>query len=60
MLTIQLKQAIWISMFPDGGEAWAEYRRTGYPKLFPVVINNSGGEVDTEEQIKRIRYIEVI
>lgn len=47
----------WISMFPDGGEAWAEYRRTGYPKLFPVVINNSGGEVDTEEQIKRIRYI---
>lgn len=47
----------WISMFPDGQEAWSEFRRTGYPKLFPVVINNSGGTVDTEQQIKRIKYI---
>ncbi len=47
----------WISLFPDGQEAWSEFRRTGYPKLFPVVINNSGGEVNTQEQIKRIRYI---
>jgi len=47
----------WISLFPDGQEAWSEYRRTGYPILFPVVINNSGGEVDTDAQIKRIRYI---
>ena len=44
-------------MFPDGQEAWSEYRRTGYPALFPVVINNSSGEVDTDEQIKRIKYI---
>ena len=47
----------WISMYPDGQEAWSEFRRTGYPKLFPVVINNSGGEIDTDEQIKRIKYI---
>lgn len=47
----------WIAMFPDGQEAWSEYRRTGYPALFPVVINNSNGEIDTNEQIKRIKYI---
>lgn len=35
----------WIAMYPDGQEAWSEFRRTGYPKLFPVVINNSGGKI---------------
>lgn len=25
----------WIAIFPLGHEAWAEYRRTGYPKLLP-------------------------
>ncbi|WP_456462292.1 RagB/SusD family nutrient uptake outer membrane protein [Reichenbachiella sp.] len=46
----------WIAMYPDGQEAWSEYRRTGYPKLFPVVVNNSGGKIDTDEQIKRINF----
>ena len=47
----------WIAMFPSGGvEAWATYRRTGYPRLFPVVMNNSGGTIDTEKQIRRIQY----
>lgn len=35
----------WIALYPDGQEAWSEVRRTGYPKLFPVVVNNSGGTV---------------
>lgn len=35
----------WISMYPDGQEAWSEFRRTGYPKLFPVIVNNSGGKI---------------
>lgn len=47
----------WISVFPDGQEAWSEYRRTGYPKLFPVVINNSGGTIDTDKQVKRVKFI---
>lgn len=46
----------WIAMFPDGQEAWSEFRRTSYPPLFPVVLNNSNGEIDTDEQIKRIKY----
>jgi hypothetical protein len=46
----------WISMYPDGQEAWSEVRRTGYPKLFPVIVNNSGGKIDTDKFIKRINF----
>lgn len=46
----------WIAMYPDGPEGWAEFRRTGYPKLFPVVTNNSNGTIDTNIQVRRIPY----
>ena len=46
----------WIANFPLSTEAWAEYRRTGYPKLFPNYINNSDGTIDTNEQIRRLIY----
>lgn len=46
----------WIAMFPDGCEAWAEFRRTGYPKLIPVVVNYSGGEIITSEFVRRVKY----
>jgi hypothetical protein len=46
----------WIAMFPDGQEAWADYRRTGYPRLFPVVNNFSGGTISTTTQIRRLAY----
>ena len=46
----------WIAMFPDGQEAWADYRRTGYPRLFPVVNNTSGGTISTEIQVRRLAY----
>ncbi|WP_271766021.1 RagB/SusD family nutrient uptake outer membrane protein [Aquimarina algiphila] len=48
----------WIAMFPEGQEAWSEYRRTGYPKIFPVVSNQSGGIVDTNLQIRRIPFVD--
>ncbi len=46
----------WIAMYPEGQEAWTEYRRTGYPKLFPVVNNNSNGTIDSQIQIRRLAY----
>lgn len=46
----------WIALYPDGPEGWAEFRRTGYPKLLPVVNNNSNGTIDTDIQIRRIRF----
>jgi hypothetical protein len=57
----QLEQIItqkWIALFPDGQEAWSEFRRTGYPKIFPVVVNNSGGTIDTNIQIRRINFVQ--
>jgi len=46
----------WLGIFPDGEEAWTEFRRTGYPKVFPVVLNQSGGLVDTQIQIRRLTF----
>ena len=47
----------WLAIFPEGCEAWAEQRRTGYPRLFPVRYNNSrNGCVDTEKMIRRLNY----
>lgn len=46
----------WIALFPESQEAWTEFRRTGYPKLFPVVINNSGGVIPNGQFIRRINF----
>jgi hypothetical protein len=48
----------WIAMFPEGQEAWSEFRRTGYPKIFPVVSNQSAGTIDTDTQIRRIPFVD--
>lgn len=39
-----------------GLEAWAEYRRTGYPELAPVIDNLSGGVVDSNRGMRRLAY----
>ena len=49
----------WIAMFPDGVEGWSEFRRTGYPKLFPVCRNESAGRISTTIQIRRLPYPQV-
>jgi hypothetical protein len=46
----------WLAIYPDGQEAWSEFRRTGYPKILPVVTNNSGGTIDTDIQIRRLVF----
>lgn len=46
----------WLAIFPDGQEAWSEFRRTGYPKNFPVVMNNSNGTISTATQIRRLPF----
>ncbi|MBN1597654.1 MAG: SusD/RagB family nutrient-binding outer membrane lipoprotein [Bacteroidales bacterium] len=49
----------WIAIFPDGAEAWAEFRRTGYPQLQPIYSNQST-EIPIGEFIKRIPYPSII
>jgi hypothetical protein len=46
----------WIASFPLSNEAWAEFRRTGYPRLAPVVFNKSGGTVPAGQYIKRLVF----
>ena len=46
----------WIAMYPDGCEGWAEFRRTGYPRLLPVVNNDSQGLIDTDVQVRRCPF----
>ncbi|MDE6872139.1 MAG: SusD/RagB family nutrient-binding outer membrane lipoprotein [Bacteroidales bacterium] len=49
----------YIALFPVGQEAWTEFRRTGYPKVFPVCVNESnGGCVDDNLQIRRLAFPE--
>lgn len=48
----------WIATYPDGQEAWSEYRRTGYPKLFRISNNNSGGEISTALGVRRLGFSE--
>ncbi|MCV9928898.1 SusD/RagB family nutrient-binding outer membrane lipoprotein [Flavobacterium sp. LS1R49] len=47
----------WIAGFPDGQEAWSEQRRTGYPKLFPVVKNTSNGVISTQFGVRRVNFV---
>ena len=46
----------WIALYPNGQEAWTEYRRTGYPKLHSTITNYSNGEIDSEVGIRRMRF----
>lgn len=56
---VNLEQIItqkWIAIFPDGQEAWSEFRRTGYPKIFPVVKNPISSGINTNIQVRRIPF----
>lgn len=46
----------WIALYPNGMEAWTEWRKTGYPKLNPVHVNNSPDGATKETGIRRMVY----
>lgn len=46
----------WIAIFPLGIEAWSEHRRTGYPKMLPIVQNKSAFPDLTNIGIRRLQY----
>ena len=47
----------YIALFPLSTEAWTELRRTGYPKLFPVLNTNDGdGSIKQGDMIRRIPW----
>ena len=48
----------WIANWMIGNEAWADYRRTGYPHLIPATStgNKSNGIVDSNKGARRMPY----
>lgn len=49
----------WIGIYPNSNEAWAEFRRTGYPQLMPIVqCLESSIDVANGEFIKKLRYVD--
>lgn len=48
----------WIAIFNNGNEAWADYRRTNYPRLMPATDagNKSDGLVSSEFGARRMKY----
>ena len=47
----------WLALFPDGFEAWAEMRRSGYPKFYPL-IHSDNPDVPANEMIRRIPFLD--
>lgn len=49
----------WLAMYPDGMEAWADYRRSRYLKLYPVAHSDNPDITNTTTQwIRRIPFLD--
>jgi hypothetical protein len=46
----------WIALFPEGHEAWASIRRSGYPKMYPL-IHSDNPDVPANIGIRRIPFL---
>ncbi|MEM1324830.1 MAG: SusD/RagB family nutrient-binding outer membrane lipoprotein [Bacteroidota bacterium] len=56
----QLEQIItqkWIALYPDGWEAFAEVRRTGYPKLYPLLFSENP-DLAPDETFRRMTFVD--
>jgi hypothetical protein len=48
----------WLALFPNGMEAWAEMRRSGYPKMYPL-IHSDNDDLEEDEMIRRIVFLDL-
>lgn len=59
--TVQLKQIAlqkWLALFPDGCEAWADYRRGHYFNLYPVANSDNADLTNPSTQyIRRLTFL---
>lgn len=56
----QLEQILtqkWLALYPDGYEAWAQMRQTGYPKFYPL-IHSDNPDVPADSMIRRIPFLD--
>src|SRR5690606_22623759 len=47
----------WLAMFPESHEAWAEIRRSGYPKFYPL-IHSQNPDISPDLMIRRISFLD--
>ena len=53
----QIATQKWIALYPDGWEAFAEVRRTGYPKLYPL-LNVENPDLTVNDVFRRMTFVE--
>jgi hypothetical protein len=46
----------WLCLYPDGHEAWAEARRTNYPKLY-ARLHSDNPDLSNDKMIRRIPFV---
>jgi len=46
----------WLAVYPDSYEAWAELRRTGYPKTYPI-IESRNEHLNEDEIFRRMKFV---
>lgn len=47
----------WLALFPDGHEAWAGIRRSGYPKFYPL-LHSQNPDILPDSMIRRISFLD--
>ena len=45
----------WLAIYPDGWEAWTEYRRTEYPDLYPLV-ETMNSNIPVDGMFRRLQF----
>jgi Susd and RagB outer membrane lipoprotein len=58
--TEQISIQRWLATYPDGFEGWSNFRRTGFPKLFPVANLESTSDVAPGAFVQRIPYPDAV
>jgi len=56
----QLEQIItqkWLALYPDSWEAYSEHRRTGYPRLYPI-INSANPDIPPNGVFRRMTFVD--
>ena len=53
----QIHTQKWLALYPNGWEAWAEMRRTGFPRQYPR-ISSDNPDAPADQIIRRMRFVD--
>ncbi len=52
----QIMTQKWLALYPDGWEAWAEARRTDFPKMYDRMASENA-DVAANEMMRRVQFV---